>query len=84
MAKPKGWSNTVNIGTVLELDNVSFVVFKTPISKTNWDCFDVLACCYDLVEKKALILNISSTKDERILYKRQSSQIMVLSIICFS
>ena len=70
MGKPKGWSNTVNIGTVLELDNVSFVVFKTPISRTDWDCYDILDCCPDLIYKNAMILNISSTKDESLLYNK--------------
>jgi len=61
----------VDIGEVIELDDVSFVVFKIPIEHTDWKCSDVLESCPELHQKPSMVLNISSMKDEALLYSKE-------------
>ena len=71
MALPKGWETTKNIGELIQLDNVSFVVFKTPIEQTRWTCSNVLASCPELKQRPSMILSISSFKDEPLKYDKE-------------
>ena len=71
MALPKGWETTKNIGELIQLDNVSFVVFKTPIEQTRWTCSNVLASCPELKLRPSMILSISSFKDEPLKYDKE-------------
>ena len=67
---PKGWRNTEAMGALMSAEkdgeplarDLAFLVFKTPITGSEWQCQDLLDQCPQLVENQSMVVSIVANR----------------------